>query len=41
MTIQEVINRRKIEYLIHFTRIENLENILRKGGGCSKKCYEK
>lgn len=31
MTIQDVISRRNIKTLIHFTRIENLDNILRKG----------
>lgn len=31
MTIQDIINRRNINYLVHFTRLENLDNILRKG----------
>lgn len=31
MTIQDVINRRNIKYLVHFTRLENLDNILTKG----------
>ena len=31
MTIQEVINRRNIKFLVHFTRLENLDNILTNG----------
>lgn len=31
MTIQDVIDRRNIEFLVHFTRLENLDNILSKG----------
>lgn len=31
MTIQDVINRRDIKYLVHFTRLENLDNILTNG----------
>lgn len=29
--IKEIVERRKIEYLVHFTRIENLQNILQHG----------
>lgn len=31
MTIQDVINKRNIKYLVHFTRLENLDNILKNG----------
>lgn len=31
MTIQDVINRRNIKFLVHFTRLENLDNILTNG----------
>lgn len=31
MTIQDVIDRRNIEFLVHFTRLENLDNILKNG----------
>ena len=31
MTIQDVINKRDIKFLVHFTRLENLANILTNG----------
>ncbi|RRN05528.1 DUF4433 domain-containing protein [Bibersteinia trehalosi] len=31
MTIQDVIKKRNIEFLVHFTRLENLDNILTNG----------
>lgn len=31
MTIKEIVDQRKIKYLLHFTRIENLDSILANG----------